>query len=216
MEKTRYACNAYVDPRTYKDIRALEEEIYTVTGAKRYMTQWEPHVTVGSGNELNTIELNQQKLELQEVAKRHQPFSAHIGPIKYRINEVIAQHDSSYLPYQVFLEVAPSENLTQMVRDIEFVLHRYNVFYDISKPRASQSGYWPHIGLASRDLTREDWEMLQEKFKTKEFERNATISHFSLFISPTGVQGLDTSTEIARFTLGSGNLKTENLHYPIS
>lgn len=214
--KKRYACNAYLDEDAYEEVRKIEKDIRDLTGAQQYMTEWKPHITVGSGNELTDSELQSQKTQLAEVAKRHEPFAVHIGPIEYRINEIITRHDPSYLPYHVYLKVEQSEQLKRLVDDVALVLHQYDVFYNILSPYGANTGYWPHVGLASRDLTKKGWEKVQEQFKQKSFDRDVKISHFSLFISPTGVQDLDYSKEIVRFYLGSGKLQTSGLDYPNS
>ena len=40
---------AYLDQSLTKKVRAVQEELFTLTGSRACIDLWEPHITVGSG-----------------------------------------------------------------------------------------------------------------------------------------------------------------------
>ena len=191
--RERYACISLLNKNVSNSISKLQQEIYELTGSKKFMEEWPPHITIGNGNELNSVDITEIESEFSNIAKKHSPFEIKFDPVKHKIKD-FSKIDQRYSNNLVVLPTIINDKLSALVNDIELVLKRYPVFYNVFP-------YDPHVTIAARDIKDEDVNKILEYLKTQDIPTSAKIESFSLFLSPVGISNAHASKEVRTFKL---------------
>jgi 2'-5' RNA ligase len=77
--KKSYSCISLLPETALEELEKLQEKIYTLTGSELFRQQRPLHFTVGVGNDLEDIQLQDICLELQSIASRQHPFEISLG-----------------------------------------------------------------------------------------------------------------------------------------
>lgn len=195
METTRYSLVSYLTGQEFDSIRSLQQELSTITGSTKCLTDWAPHITIGDGPEIASEELSTLESELLAFASNHRPVKATIAGFG-NIDNWKGAAEGKITPYVIWLNVQVSPELMALWTSLrDSITSRYLVWL----PRTQD--YIPHVTLAFADLTKEGYEKGLDFIKAHSFESSFTISHIAL-VECYG-EGNMTSREHRRFELGS-------------
>jgi len=166
---------SYFDNETTKEICNLQKEISEITGSSGAFKNWIPHITVGSGIQVEDSELNKLFEEINS-------FVENINLIEIKIKDFYFMDDwvGSKLglsPYVVSIQPYEYEELNILVNFFENnIKQKYRVWYEQSLP------YNPHITIAYADLKKESFEKAKEYLKDRKFEKTIILDNVCLAI----------------------------------
>jgi len=122
--------------------------------AKRVL-DWEPHITIA-----NRVLLPEEKKDaifsqLRDLCQATKPFE--VKTSGFHILDI--PNLSFENPYVIFIGIEVSEKLLEFHKKIQD-----EVFQGLERPSYKSSNYKPHITLAYRDLTKENFELAKKYF----------------------------------------------------
>lgn len=163
----KFSIVTYTDNELTEKIRTLQKEIFNLSGARKAMDEWGPHLTLGSGPIVEDDNIEDFKKSLEEIISDEKPFGVELKNFSsYRYTK--------YKGGVIFIKVILNEKLISLVEKIENLTNKYEKWYQLSLP------YDPHITLAFRDLTDEGLEKCEEFFKDKTFLEEVKVDHVSI------------------------------------
>jgi len=179
---------SYLDEDTTKTVRAIQEELSTITGSKAAVRAWQPHITVGDGPEVDDTQLQQLRKQLASMASNQLPFQLNTIGFGTFSERPIGRSETS-TPYVIYLDVALSAPLTHLVESLYKLTDQYDKWYKMVKP------YTPHITLAFRDLDEAGFKKGLAYIQNKSGEFSSRIDHLALV-----EHRADKDEEFERFT----------------
>lgn len=192
--KKSYSCISLLPETALEELEKLQDKIYTLTGSKLFRQQRPLHFTVWVGNDLEDIQLQDICLELQSIASRQHPFEISLGWLQFIEHSRLKKPYIDFEPYVVWIEICSTPQLQQLVDEIDGVLRRYDISFEIIP-------YVPHITLAGRDLDQHWFELLQKELKGISFSDTILIDNFSLVLNPCKENNISSMQETKRFVL---------------
>lgn len=189
----KFSIVSYLDKEATRTVRKLQSELSEITGSKAAVLSWEPHVTVGDGVEVNEEQLHRLRKELFQLTSAQPTFILKTFRFGTFESRPIGRSEAS-TPYVIYLDVAISERLQELVGQLYNVTEHYDKWYTMVKP------YTPHITLAFRDLDAVGFQKGLTYIQDKSGELVSKIDHISL------VEKLeDKDREFQRFLFGTNN-----------
>lgn len=169
---------SYISIIENESIKNIQNKIYQLTGSKLYQTEWPLHITVGAGICIEENDFNKISSELEKIANINSKFHVNLTGILFKKNLQLKKINSAYEPYVVYIGVDVSDQLQKLVKQIDTVLRKYNIWFEIMP-------YHPHITIAGRDITKERFNLLQKEFANKTFSATIEIENFSMVLAPS-------------------------------
>ncbi len=191
--KTAYSLIVNLSGEQYKKVRSLQKEISLLTGAKRSVEDWLPHITIGDGPLLSVEETKRYEQELSDFCKSQKKVVARLKGFTGIDNWKGSQLGLS--PYVVWVDVDVSEDLKSL---FESLVGSITSRYETWLPRTTN--YSPHVTLAFADLTKEGYEKTLELLKTKTIDDEFVIDNITI-VECYGVDKMN-SVEYKRFYFG--------------
>lgn len=189
---------SYFSEQETESIRKLQETLFEITGSRKCLDDWLPHITVGDGIIVDEERLSELELKLNEFCKGRPNIvieTVGFGGIedwKGAIPEKIT-------PYVIWLDIESNSYLQNLFNDL-----RDNITLDYETWLPRTINYNPHITLAFADLTEEGYRKGMEYVKNVDFPREFTVSSVSI-VECFGVGNM-TSREYKRFPFSSNAL----------
>ena len=182
----------YLQGEEEQRIRRLQLELAEVTGSRKCLTSWTPHLTLGSG--IIVPEDRQIALEttLSRIAEVQKPLLVNLLDFG-GTSQWPGAREGITSPFVLWTNVETTADLLALFDRIrDEVTSRYETFY----PRIVD--YIPHVTLAYGDLTASGFSAGRQFLHAHSLRGSATISHVALVEHhPT----LD--TEYRRFIFGA-------------
>jgi 2'-5' RNA ligase len=171
--KKAYSLIVNLSGESYKNARTLQKEISTISGAKRSIEDWLPHITIGDGPLLSEEELINYERELSNFCKTQKKLIARLKGFTGIDNWKGAQLGLS--PYVVWIDVEVSDDLKSLFEELRDGLTSK---HEAWLPRTIN--YTPHLTLAFADLTKEGYEKSLELLKTKVIDQEFIIDNITI------------------------------------
>lgn len=170
----KFSIVSYLSGEEYKKVRQLQKEISQITGSKKCLEDWLPHITIGEGVVVSDNEVEKLERELSTVSNGqsllHVSAKGFGGLENWK--DVISD---KITPYVIWIGVEMNQKLLNLFNDLKSKITSH---YDVWLP--IKSDHIPHITLAFADLTREGYEKGIDYLSGKEFKLSFDISHLAL------------------------------------
>ena len=144
MRQFTHVC--YFDPETTAKIRAIQKNLFDLTGSRTSFEVWRPHLTVGAEIYIEDDKLQQYYLDLQKIADQFGKMKVQLGGYSFRDNWT-GLKPPGFNHFAVFLDVAKNEELELLAAKIKPIVSPFPKYFDIGNP------YKPRVTLAFRDLS---------------------------------------------------------------
>lgn len=189
----RFPTISYLDEQTTKAVRALQKELFTLTGSRACLDLWAPHLTVGDGFAVEDEKLEEFYDDLRKAVSDLKPFKLHLKGFSY-LNNWIGARLPEITPNVAYVDIVPNQQLLGMAERLrERLSGKWPKFYQQMWP------YTPHVTIAYKDLQDDGLEITKKFLKEKDFDRVTIIDHVAL-----AKEGGDKiCNEFKRFPLGS-------------
>lgn len=180
---------SYLDAESTERVRILQRQLAKVTGSRASLSSWSPHITVGDGVVVDEVQFESLLTDMAEIASKNHVFDVVASDFGSLDSRPIGVGEKS-TPYVIYVDVAVSQDLTELVSMIREVTSNYSKWYQMPDP------YLPHITLAFRDLDKEGYERGLDYLMAKTMTITSKINHIAL------VQKLEAADkEVARINL---------------
>ena len=193
MKNINYSIVTYLVGEDYKIVRGIQEEISEITGSKKCLTDWLPHITVGDGIVVPEDRLSEIENKFQNFANQQKTIKATIkgfgGTDSWK-----GAISGEVTPYVIWLNVEVNKDLLDLFDKLKDAIISNEETW---LPRTIK--YQPHITIAFFDLDKEGYEKGLEYLKYKSLEREFEIDNISL-VKCYGAANM-TSIEYRRFDL---------------
>lgn len=170
MEK-RYAIVCYLENEHFDKVRKIQNDIFNLTGSRKCLDSWMPHLTVGSG--ILVDENEQEKIDdlFQKLIDNQDIFEANLSDFGGTENFKL---DEKLTPYVLWINVVINEKLQKLFNDIEAMTSNYEAYWGrIVK-------YNPHVTVAYGDLDFDGYQKGLEYLSKLKFSDTVKISHIAL------------------------------------
>lgn len=170
----RYSVVCYIERPVHDKVRAIQDKLFELTGSRKCLDAWTPHITIGSG--IIVPQEKQQEIEkvFQKVADRQLAFNVALngfgGTAEWK-----GAREGVTTPYVLWIEPVMNEQLLTLFNMIaDEITSNYETFY----PRIIE--YIPHVTVAYGDLNKEGYERGRKYLETLDFTDEITVSHVAL------------------------------------
>lgn len=175
MEQSKnYSVVCYLEGLPHDKVRAIQKKLFELTGSRKCLDAWTPHITIGSGiivpreRQQETDEAFQKLLDQQSVF--NVILSGFGGTTEWK-----GARKGITTPYVLWVNPVMNEQLLRLFNTVaDGITSKYETFY----PRIVE--YIPHITVAYGDLTKEGYEKGEEYLRTADFKDEISISHIAL------------------------------------
>lgn len=172
--KKNYSLVSYLVGEDYKKVRELQKELSEITGSRKCLEDWLPHITVGDGITISDEEMIKLENELLDISHSQQVVTARIkgfGGIENWKGAV----ENKITPYVIWLEVEVSPDLVHLYENLR---DKVTARHDAWLPRTTN--YTPHVTLAFADLLQDGYTKGMEYLATRKIDFPFSISHIAL------------------------------------
>ena len=194
MELKNYSIVTYLAGEDFKKVREVQKDISVITGSKKCLVDWLPHITVGDGIIVSNTNLPEIETKLKEFCDKQKTVKAKIKGYGGVDNWKGAVKDK-ITPYVIWLDVEVSTDLFALYNDLK---DKITSKEETWLPRTIN--YIPHVTIAFADLTEEGYKKGLEYLSSKLFETEFSISHIAL-VECYGEGNMD-SLEYKKYYLG--------------
>jgi 2'-5' RNA ligase len=183
----RFSIVSYLDPKSTAIVRAVQQELADLTGAKASLELWKPHITVGDGIEIEGQELASLKEKFEVFSLKEKPFEVDLRDI-IKMDTRKGGEGEITTPYGLYVEVQPNEFLMRLVSNVSLASKGLKKWYSMPRP------YHPHCALVFKDLNEDGFRKGIDYLKGKDLKLTVILDHVSLVeMSPKATR------EFARF-----------------
>lgn len=180
----RYFIALLPPPEIQAQIRQIQEHVaahYHSRGAMRSP----PHITLQAPFLWSSDEVQDLKDNLQAFATQHQQFA------------ISLERFGAFSPRVIYVNVAKSSELLTLHAHLLADCDNFGIIDTVAKNRA----FAPHITIAFRDLTRQNFKAAWSEFQSRQFHANFTANEITLLLH----DGKQWNSH-ARFPFGSNAL----------
>lgn len=149
--KKNYSLVAYLTGEEYKKVRELQKELSKITGSRKCLEDWLPHVTVGDGVVVTDEKLPGLEKSLNDFSEKQKVVRTRIKGFGGTENWKGAV-DGKITPYVIWLDVELNSELLKLFNGLRDSVITH---YDTWLPRTVN--YVPHVTLAFADLGEEGY-----------------------------------------------------------
>lgn len=169
-----YSIVCYLEGEAHNKVRAIQNELFKLTGSRKCLDAWQPHITLGSG-----IVVSPEKQA--EVDEAFDLLAQNIDSFYLTLHgfggttEWKGAREGITTPYVLWINPVMNDDLFATFNRIaEDISSHYETFY----PRIME--YVPHVTVAYGDLTKEGYEKGEEYLGSLNFDDTISISHVAL------------------------------------
>jgi len=169
-----YSIVCYLEGEAHDKVRAIQEELFTLTGSRKCLDAWQPHITIGSG--IIVSPENQQVVDndFDSLARDTDSFDIELNGFG-GTTEWKGAREGITTPYVLWINPVMNEKLLELFNRVaNDITSHYETFY----PRIVE--YVPHVTVAYGDLTKEGYEKGEKYLNSINFNDTISISHIAL------------------------------------
>lgn len=184
---------SFVEGELKGRIEVLQKTLFEITGSRKSLDDWQPHITIGDGLVIASKELRRTEEVISSFAKERSPFCVRLNGSGGKTDRKGGVGELT-TPFVLWINVSVNPSLRELVKSLtEKISVNYDLWYEMPKP------YVPHVTLAFRDLTEEGYEKGAKYLESVNFEEKMEVTHISL-VEKT----LDSDDEYKRFMFNNG------------
>ncbi|MBS3074481.1 2'-5' RNA ligase family protein [Candidatus Pacearchaeota archaeon] len=166
----------YCDKELSNKIIKIQKELARVTGSRKSIDSWQPHITIGNGVQVDDEKpktINSLIRDIQEVTKNSKPFKIKVKDFEFLIHDNLRSLGLTH--YVVYLKIEKTPELVKLAADIKNKVtdKRFSTY---KQPWP----YKPHLTVAFGDLTKEGFEKAKKALRRKKFREEMIIDHVAL------------------------------------
>ena len=165
---------SYLEGEEFKKVRAIQKKLSEITGSKKSLEDWLPHITIGDGIAVSQVRLGEVESALENLAAAQKVVHAQIRGFA-GIEDWKGSIPGKITPYVIWLNISVSPELKNLFSDLR---DKLTANHETWLPRTIN--YIPHITLACADLSEEGYRAGMEYVSSLQFEETLTISHAAL------------------------------------
>ena len=168
----RYSLVCYLEGEHKDNVRVLQDKLFELTGSRKCLDAWTPHLTIGSG--ILVAPKKQAELDkfFENFAGTQDPFKVSLADFGGTENFKGAE---GITPYVLWVNVIVNRELQMLFDNIaKTITSKYETFY----PRITK--YTPHVTVAYGDLNFEGYKKGMEYLSKLKFTDTIKISHVAL------------------------------------
>ncbi len=175
MDQTkRYSIVCYLDGKVLAKVRAIQERLFEITGSRKCLDAWMPHITIGSGIIVSSEKQKEVDEAFQLLTEHQSIFDVSLrgfgGTTDWK-----GAVEGILTPYVLWINVDVNEKLLKLFNEVsDDITSHYDTFY----PRIKE--YIPHVTVAYGDLTKEGYEKGKEYLEGLDFDDVIKVSHIAL------------------------------------
>ena len=175
MEQSKkYSIVCYLEGLQHDKVREIQKKLFEITGSRKCLDAWVPHITIGSGIVVSKEKQNETDKAFQKIADKQLIFSIKLSGFG-GTSEWKGARPGITTPYVLWINPVMSEQLMRLFKIVaNEITSKYETFY----PRIME--YIPHVTVAYGDLTKEGYEKGKEYIKTLDFKDEINVSHIAL------------------------------------
>lgn len=190
-EKKNFSLISYLTGESFKRVRDLQKKLSKITGSKKCIEDWLPHITLGDGISVSMNEITKLEALLAMFARNQNIVTVSVKNLS-GTDAWKGAKEGIITPYVIWINVEVNSDLQNLFDNLkESVTTHYETWL------AKTIKYDPHITLAFADLTEDGYKKGMEYLETQKFEDIITISHVAL-VECYGEGGM-TSVEHRKF-----------------
>lgn len=191
MKTINFSIVSYLTGEEYKQVREIQKKLGDITGSRKCLEDWLPHITTGDGIEVPEEALLQTEQAILDFTKNQKEITARIKGFN-GIENWKGAVEGKITPYVIWLDVEVSDDLMNLFNNLrDAVTSKYETWL----PRTVN--YTPHVTVAFADLTEEGYRKGMDYLKSQSFETEFKINHVAL-VECYG-EGNMTSVEYKKF-----------------
>lgn len=169
----KFSIISYFDDETTNEIRRIQAELAKLSGSTGSLAAWAPHITVGSGLEVEDDELDSFLDKVKNFLTTVHATEIKTKEFSYMDNW--SGKKLGYSPYVVYIKPYDYGTLGTIATFFEEEMRKqFKSWYDQPWP------YNPHITVAYKDLSEEGYELIKKHLADKFFEKNIQIDNVCL------------------------------------
>lgn len=158
----------------FKKIRKIQKELSKITGSKKCLEDWLPHITIGDWISVKDSELEKLELDIINVLNKQKVIYTKVNWF-WGIDNWKGAVEWKITPYVIWLNIEINPELLTL---FNLSQKSFTDKYDLWLPKTIE--YVPHITLAFADLTKEGYELGMKYLSEKEINIILPITHLSL------------------------------------
>ena len=168
----RYSIVCYLENEHHDRVRVIQKELLKLTGSRKCLDSWSPHLTIGSG----ILVISEKQAEIDKsfgkLTNEQKEFEVLLADFGGTENFKGAD---GLTPYVLWINVVVNKELQTLFDNIaETITCKYDTFW----PRIIQ--YVPHVTVAYGDLNAEGYEKGKMYLSELKFTDTIKISHVAL------------------------------------
>jgi 2'-5' RNA ligase len=191
MKSYNFSIVAYLTGEDLDFVRDIQKELSEITGSRKCLTDWLPHITLGDGVTVSGDRLAEVEQRILSVVITQKVITAQINGFG-GVDNWKGAIPNQITPYVIWLSVEVNQELIDLYNNI-----KKNITSKEKLWLPETINYSPHITLAFADLNREGYEKGLNYLNGKTLQREFKIEHVAL-VECSGVGNM-TSREYKRF-----------------
>lgn len=169
----RYSIVCYLEGEDLSKARALQQKLAELTGSRKCIDSWMPHLTLGNGIIVSEEEQARVELLFEDIARTEGPLEIKLEGFG-GIENWAGAREGVLTPYVLWvnpIKTVELQHLFETIRDK--VTNGVDAFYRIIE-------YVPHLTLAYGDLTKEGYEIGKQYLANLDFTGSIFVNHIAL------------------------------------
>lgn len=169
----KYSIVCYLEGESKQNVRDLQHKLFEITGSRKCLDSWEPHITLGSG--INVVPEQQEKVDntFEILSKNQNSLDVQLngfgGTVKWGGASV-----GGLTPYVLWINADVNQYLMDLFNSIKEITDDYETWY----PRIVE--YIPHVTVAYGDLSEDGHKKGSEYLNQMDISDSISISHIAL------------------------------------
>lgn len=169
----RYSVVCYLEGDDLSKVRALQQKLTDLTGSRKCIDSWMPHLTLGNGIIVSEEEQSRVESLFEDIARNEHSFEIKLEGFG-GIENWGGAREGVLTPYVLWVNPIKTnelQHLFEMIRDK--ITSGVDAFYRITE-------YIPHVTLAYGDLTKEGYEIGKRYLADLGFVGSISVNHIAL------------------------------------
>lgn len=190
-DSINFSVVAYLSGEGFEKAREIQKNLFEITGSKKCMEDWSPHVTIGDGIIVSKKDLPELENKLSNFVANQEPVDVSLKDFG-GIDSWKGAVANKVTPFVIWVDVEMNPELLGLWNNL-----KGEIISQYDKWLPETISYNPHVTIAFADLTEEGYMKGMKYLSTRTFNEIMTIGHVAL--AECYGEGNMTSREYKRF-----------------
>ena len=127
MKNKNFSIISYLTGESHKIVRGIQKEISQITGSKKCLVDWLPHITIGDGITVSEERLSEIDYKLKNFADKQNVFKVKTKSFD-GVDDWKGAVEGIITPYVIQLDVEKSEELLNLFNNLLTLFIIYSSF----------------------------------------------------------------------------------------